>query len=76
MQRLRGSGRCQHLSASDNLGSRTANSTPRWMTARGTRHWSHSIANPLPAGHYRLMHRAVDAAGNRGKVHRLRLSIR
>jgi hypothetical protein len=76
VQRLRGSGQCQHLSASDKLGSRTPNCGPRWINARGTRHWTHSIANPLPAGRYRLMHRAVDAAGNRGKVHRMHLSIR
>lgn len=75
VQRLRGS-QCQHLSASDNLGRRTPHCGPKWMTASGTRHWSHSIANPLPAGRYRLMHRAVDAAGNGGKVHALRLSIR
>jgi hypothetical protein len=75
VQRLRGS-HCQHLSASDNLGSRTPNCGAKWMKASGTRQWRHSIANPLPAGRYRLMHRAVDAAGNRGKVHRLRLSIR
>jgi hypothetical protein len=75
VQRLLGS-QCQHLSASDNLGSRTADCGPKWMTASGTRHWSHSIAKPLPAGRYRLMHRAVDAAGNRGKVHVRRLSIR
>jgi hypothetical protein len=76
VQRLRGSGQCQHLSASDNLGSRTSDCSPRWMKARGTRHWKHFISNPLPAGRYRLMHRAVDAAGNRGKVQRMRLSIR
>ena len=76
VQRLRGSGQCQHLAASDNLGSRTSDCGPKWLRASGTRRWSHSIANPLPAGRYRLMHRAVDAAGNRGKVHRLRLRIR
>lgn len=76
VQRLRGSGVCQHLSASDNLGSRTSNCGPRWMKARGTRNWKHFIANPLPSGRYRLMHRAFDDAGNRGKVHRMRLSIR
>ena len=76
VQRLRGSGQCQHLSASDKLGSRTSNCGPKWMTAKGTRHWKHSISNPLPSGRYRLMHRAFDDAGNRGKVHRMRLSIR
>lgn len=76
VQRLRGSGQCQHLSASDKLGSRTSNCGPKWMKASGTRHWKHSIANPLPKGQYRLMHRAVDAAGNHGKVHVRRMSIR
>ena len=76
VQRLRGSGVCQHLSASDKLGSRTSDCSPKWMTAKGTRHWKHSISNPLPSGRYRLMHRAFDDAGNRGKVHRMRLNIR
>ena len=75
VQRLRGS-QCQHLRASDNLGSRTADCSPKWMNANGTRHWRHSISNPLPAGRYRLMHRAIDAAGNRGKLHVRRVSIR
>jgi hypothetical protein len=75
VQRLRGS-QCQHLSASDNLGSPTSDCGAKWLRASGTGRWSHSIANPLPAGRYRLMHRAVDAAGNHGKVHRLRLNIR
>jgi hypothetical protein len=76
VQRLRGSGVCQHLFASDNLGRRTSNCGPRWMKARGTRNWKHFISNPLPEGRYRLMHRAVDAAGNSGKLHGIRLSIR
>ncbi|HWM05753.1 MAG TPA: hypothetical protein VNP92_25715 [Actinophytocola sp.] len=75
VQRLRGS-QCQHLSASDNLGSRTSDCGAKWMKASGTRKWSHSIANPLPAGSYRLMHQAVDSAGNRGKVHVLHKRIR
>jgi hypothetical protein len=75
VQRLRGS-RCQHLSASHELGSRTRDCDAKWMTASGTRKWSHSIANPLPDGRYRLMHRAVDAAGNRGEVQVRRLRIR
>jgi hypothetical protein len=75
VQRLRGS-QCQHLSPSDKLGSRTPDCGARWMRARGTGQWRHSIDNPLPAGRYRLMHRAVDAAGNRGKVHVRHLSIR
>jgi hypothetical protein len=76
VQRLRGAGQCQHLSASDNLGGRTSDCGPNWMKAKGTGRWKHSISNPLPEGRYRLMHRAVDAAGNRGKVHRMRLRIR
>jgi hypothetical protein len=75
VQRLRGS-QCQHLSASDKLGKRTSDCGAKWLTASGTRHWKHSIGKPLPAGRYRLMHHAVDAAGNRGKVHRMRLRIR
>jgi len=75
VQRLRGS-QCQHLSASDKLGSRTSDCGAKWMKASGTRKWSHSIADPLPAGNYRLMHQAVDSAGNRGKVHVLHKRIR
>jgi len=67
---------CQNLSRAGSLGRRTDCSDTHWLRASGTRRWSHSIANPLPAGRYRLMHRAVDAAGNRGKVHVRRLSIR
>jgi len=73
-QRLRGS-QCQHLSGSGSLGRRT-DCGAHWMRASGTRRWNHHIANPLPAGRYRLMHRAIDTAGNRGKVHVRRLSIR
>ena len=75
VQRLRGS-QCQHLAASHKLGKRTSDCGAKWITASGTRRWGHSIAKPLPAGRYRLMHRAIDAAGNRGKVHVRRLSIR
>ena len=74
VQRLRGS-KCQHLSRSGSLGKRTG-CDARFFKASGTRHWKHHIANPLPAGHYRLMHRAIDAAGNRGRLHVKRVSIR
>ena len=74
-QRLSGS-QCQHLSRSGSLGRPADCSDTKWLTAEGTQRWKHHIANPLPRGRYRLMHRAIDAAGNRGKLHVRRLSIR
>jgi hypothetical protein len=46
------------------------------MRARGTRHWHYSIHRPLPSGQYAVYHRAYDAAGNRGRIHRRRVEIR
>jgi hypothetical protein len=74
VQRLRGS-QCQHLSRSGDLGRRT-DCDPHWFRATGTRHWHHNIDTALPRGRYRLQHRAIDVAGNRGRKHVRRLSIR
>ena len=75
VQRVRGS-QCQNLSRSGSLGRPTDCSNTHPFRAAGTRHWHHQIDNPLPQGRYRLQHRAIDAAGNRGKLHVRRLSIR
>ena len=75
VQRLRGS-QCQHLSGSGSLGRLTDCSNTRPLQATGMRHWRLRIVNPLPRGRYRLWHRAIDAVGNRGKPHVLRLRIR
>lgn len=75
VQRIRGS-QCQHLSRSGKLGRPGSCSATHWFPATGTRHWHHNIGTALPTGRYRLKHRAIDAAGNRGKVHVRRLSLR
>ncbi len=75
VQRLRGS-QCQNLSRSGSLGRRTDCSHTRLMQATGARHWHWRIANPLPRGRYRLSHRAIDGAGNHGKLHVRHMIIR
>lgn len=74
VQRLRGA-ECDHLARSGDLAPR-GDCKARWFRATGTRKWHHHIAAPLPAGTYRVMHRAVDAAGNRGRVRAMRVRIR
>jgi len=75
VHRIDGS-QCRHLHSTHRLGA-TRDCTPRhWMRARGTRHWHYSINRPLPSGQYAVYHRAYDAAGNRGRIHRRRVEIR
>ena len=75
VQRMRGS-QCQNLRRSESFGRPRDCSDVHWMHARGTRHWRHAISSALPAGTYRLHHRAFDAAGNSGKHRTRKLVIR
>ena len=75
IQRRNGS-QCQNLRRSESFGRIRDCSDVHWMHARGTRHWRHSISSALPAGTYRLHHRAYDAAGNKGKHRTRKLVIR
>jgi hypothetical protein len=75
VQRLRGS-QCRNMLRSERFGPRRDCSHMRWMRAHGTRHWRHAISRSLPPGHYRLHHRAFDAAGNSGKHRTRRIVIR
>ena len=75
VKRVRGS-QCQHLSRSGRLGRPGHCSVTHWFPATGTRHWGHNISRALPSGRYRLKHRAIDAAGNHGRVHTRRLTLR
>jgi hypothetical protein len=74
VQRERGS-QCQNLGRRG-LGRRTDCSHNHWFRAEGTQHWHHNITSALPRGRYRLRHRAIDSAGNRGRVHSMHLRIR
>jgi hypothetical protein len=75
VQRMDGS-QCQNLRRSESFGRPRDCSDVHWMHAHGRRHWRHSISSALPAGTYRLHHRAFDAAGNRGKHRTRKLVIR
>jgi hypothetical protein len=75
IQRQRGS-QCQNLIGRRGLGRRTDCSHTHWFRTRGTQHWHHNIPTALPPGRYRLRHRAIDSAGNRGRVHSMHLRIR
>jgi hypothetical protein len=75
VDRVRGS-RCQHLGRSGHLGRFGSCSSARWLRATGTEAWNYHVSKKLPAGHYRLHRRAIDAAGNRERPHVLNLRIR
>ena len=75
VQRKQGS-QCRNLRRSESFGRLRDCSELHWMHARGKKHWRHSIATALPHGTYRLHHRAIDAAGNRGKHRTRQLVIR
>jgi hypothetical protein len=75
VQRMQGS-QCRNLRRSERFGPSRDCSDVHWMHARGKRHWRHSISSRLPAGKYRLHHRAFDAAGNHGKHRTRQLVIR
>lgn len=74
-KRLRGP-QCQHLYRSGRLSRPGSCTHTHWMRADGTSSWRFAIPRELPGGHYRLIRRAVDAAGNHERKHRLHLSIR
>jgi hypothetical protein len=75
VKRKRGS-ECQHLLSTGHLGRRADCGHTHWMKAHGTDRWHHRIATRLPRGHYMIHRRAVDAAGNREKLHTRHLRIR
>ena len=75
VQRMQGS-QCRNLRRSESFGPSRDCGDVHWMHARGKRHWRHSISSKLPAGKYRLHHRAFDGAGNHGKHRTRQLVIR
>lgn len=56
--------RCRYLRATGRFTRPSSCSSPRYVRARGTRHWSLVVRRRLPAGRYRIRVRAIDAAGN------------
>jgi hypothetical protein len=75
-KRMRGDGLCQHLHRSGYLSRPGSCTHTNWMRADGTSSWRFAIRRALPRGHYRLLRRAVDAAGNREHKRLLHLRIR
>jgi hypothetical protein len=75
VKRLRGS-RCQSAYSTGRLGHARRCSRTIWLGAWGPGAWRFDIPRKLPRGRYELSRRAIDAAGNRERVHRMRLSIR
>ena len=75
VQRLRGD-KCRNMAANGRLGRGGDCKDVGWFKAKGTKHWRHAIPRRLPAGHYRLHRRAVDANGNREAAKRRHLWIR
>jgi hypothetical protein len=73
---LRRKGRCRFLRRSGRLGRPRNCSRRRFMRARGARRFRLKVAGRLPAGSYRVGLRAVDAAGNRGRLRVRRLRVR
>ncbi len=57
-------GRCAFLTPSGRFGAPRACASPRWLTARGTKHWSLGLRRELPHGSYRILARATDVSGN------------
>jgi hypothetical protein len=76
VKRVRANGICQHLYRSGHLGGLGSCAHTHWMRAKGTSSWRFAIPRNLPRGTYRLVRRAVDAAGNRERRHLLHLRIR
>jgi hypothetical protein len=64
-------GRCRYLDASGRLGPRGRCRHATYVSARGTTHWSLRVARRLPPGTYVVRSRAIDAAGNVERKHRL-----
>lgn len=56
--------RCRFLEARRILGAATSCRRPRYLTARGTRHFSFAAAGRFPPGSYIAWRRAIDRAGN------------
>jgi hypothetical protein len=60
--------RCRFLTAKGKAGKARACGKPVFLKARGTAKWTLKIARRPAAGRYEVFARAVDAAGNKGKV--------
>jgi hypothetical protein len=67
-----GGGRCRYLSANGRLGPRVGCRRPTYISASGTSRWSLRSRARLPRGTYVVRSRAIDAAGNVERKHRLR----
>jgi hypothetical protein len=71
LARRAGGGRCRYLQTSGRLGPRGSCRHATYVSARGTRSWALRIARPAPRGTYVVRSRAIDAAGNVERKHRL-----
>jgi hypothetical protein len=69
--RRAGGGRCRYLQAGGRLGPRGSCRHATYVSARGTVHWSLRVARRAPPGTYVIRCRAIDAAGNVERKHRL-----
>jgi hypothetical protein len=67
--------RCQYLTPSGRLSRKSNCSRPRWLAAKGTKHWSLRLPKRMPHGSYQVLTRAVDSAGNVERAHARRLAI-
>jgi len=61
-------GRCRYLRSDGALGAPSDCRRATFLTARGTRSWRLRLPRPLPGGRYRVLLRAIDAAGNRERL--------
>jgi hypothetical protein len=67
---------CRFITHSARLTRKGACKRPRWLSAKGTGHWSLRLPKRMPAGRYQVLTRAVDSAGNVERAHARRLAIR
>jgi hypothetical protein len=71
VQRRR-AGRCRYLGRSGRFGRRVSCRKPRYVRARGTRHWKFVSKHGIARGRYRLRVRSVDTFGRTSPVSRRR----
>jgi hypothetical protein len=65
--------RCRFLNAKGGFGPARSCARPVFLRARGTKAWRFERRGTFPAGAYRIVVRARDAAGNRAKLSTARL---
>ncbi|MEA2429170.1 MAG: hypothetical protein QOF37_2798 [Thermoleophilaceae bacterium] len=76
LARRTGGGRCRYLQPSGRFGPVTGCRRPTYVTARGRGRFALSIRGPLSPGVYLARSRAIDAAGNVERKHRLHGRLR